>query len=297
MKMGILRTIEAMRAYRSSLDDSSAESLGFVPTMGGLHAGHKSLIDACRANNSVVCVSIYVNSAQFAAGEDYGRYPVTLEADLAMCESCGVDVVFLPKESCMYPSELVRTVTGEPCRNEGRSEGSSRPTFFRGVATVVCKLLSVVQPSDLYIGQKDAQQCAVITLLCGELWPLTSVHIVATVRESDGLALSTRNLYLTKPQRDFAPHIYKALQRSMRDFRRGERDASRLTRGIRDYLNAAQGRPEEFELIYVSICGKVDILELDYSIQVPEPRERRVLICVAAKMGDSRLIDNVELQL
>lgn len=294
MKPKLIRTIEAMRAYRESLD-GTPETLGFVPTMGGLHRGHKSLIDSCRRGSTVVCVSIYVNSAQFAPGEDYGRYPVTLEADFLLCESCGVDVVFLPREVDMYPSSLVRTVAGEPARNPGRSEGSSRPTFFRGVATVVCKLLSLVRPADLYVGQKDAQQCAVITLLCAEFWPLTRVHVVATVREHDGLALSTRNLYLDENQRAFAPRIYAALQRALREFRGGERNASKLTRAVRDCLE--KEKPQAFELIYVSICGKLDILELNYKVAIPEPSERAVLICVAAKMGDSRLIDNIELVL
>lgn len=294
--MKIIRTIEEMRQYRAALDIRD-EHLGFVPTMGGLHAGHKSLIDVCRSANTVVCVSIYVNSAQFAPGEDYGRYPVTLEADLEMCEGCGVDVVFLPKESDMYPSALVRTITGEPGRNPGRSEGSSRPTFFRGVATVVCKLLALVRPNYLYIGQKDAQQCAVISLLCRNFWPLTRIEVVPTVRESDGLALSTRNLYLTKPQREFAPNIYRALERASTSFRDGERSPVKLTGAIRDHLEKSEGRPKEFELMYVSICGKSDILELDDDVAVPEPAVCPVLICVAAKMGDSRLIDNIELVL
>ncbi len=293
--MKLLRSIEEMRAYRATVPKSS--TIGFVPTMGGLHDGHAELMRQARIEQDVVVASIYVNSAQFAPHEDLARYPITPEFDKKLCSDLGVDALFMPTEADVYPEThktYVRTIVGEPNRNT-RSEGASRPTFFRGVATVLCKLLTVVHPNALYCGQKDAQQCAVMEALRLALWPRMTVRVVSTVREEDGLAMSSRNTYLSPAERAYANAIYAALRSVQMLFASGERQVQALRACVHHYFEHVRPPPDQvmFELLYVSVCHKIELLEI--SDVVPEPGEAPTLMCVAAKMGDSRLIDNIQL--
>ena len=291
--MKVLRTIEEMRQYRQTI----STSIAFVPTMGALHDGHCELIKHARIDYDLVIVSIYVNSAQFAIGEDLDRYPSTPKTDEQSCANLGVDVIFMPTENDVYPdshASYIRTIVGEPNRNKF-SEGASRPTFFRGVATVLCKLLTVVRPDALYCGQKDAQQCAVMELLRRVLWPCMKLCVVDTVREVDGLAMSSRNTYLSTSERSYAPAIYRALQSASALFKDGSRCVRHLRNCILNHFEDIEKPPRDvvFDLLYVSVCHKTTLIEICDT--VPEPCDAATIICVAAKMGDSRLIDNIQL--
>lgn len=221
--MHIFKTIQEVRDYRRDLP--STFRVGFVPTMGCLHMGHASLMKQARAECSKVIVSIYVNPTQFAANEDFTVYPRTWEEDRCVCEAEGVDAIFLPSHSEMYPRghEKQRYY----CEVEGaveQAEGRSRPHHFRAVATVCLKLFNIVLPSDVYFGQKDAMQCAVIRSMIVELNVPVIFHVGDTVRESDGLALSSRNKYLSPSERrDVAPYLYKALLAGKESVMTGEK--------------------------------------------------------------------------
>jgi pantoate--beta-alanine ligase len=296
--MQLVRTPADLRAALAARPPTA--SLGFVPTMGGLHAGHGALVDACVRECDCAVVSLFVNPAQFAPGEDLAAYPRTEDADLRMLRAAGVSVVFAPPPDEVYPpgyTTYVTTGVGSAETNPA-SEGASRPTFFRGVATVVAKLLVLVRPDRAYFGRKDAQQCAVVKRMVEDLWlgVTTRVVCVDTVREKDGLAMSSRNVYLTGRERAAAPVIYRALCAGRKLVDSGERDAMAVRAAVRAVLDewAAGGEAEgiAFEVLYVSVCCAEDMRELEG--RMPEGVE--VLACVALKMGKTRLIDNVLVQ-
>lgn len=289
--MKVLRTVEEMCLVRTSVP--SEKSVAFVPTMGCLHDGHLGLVRAARKSHGVVVVSIYVNSAQFGVHEDLARYPVTTERDLGLLDIEDVDVVFMPAEKDVYPASHAtwcETAIGDGSRNTA-SEGAFRSTFFRGVATVMCKLLNVVRPDVLYCGQKDAQQCAVMRALGVAFWPQMQVVVVPTGRAEDGLALSSRNRYLSVRDRARAPALYRALRYALHLFHDGERDAEVLREKLRAHIDADGA----LEVLYVSVCDKLSMKEVGERIS--EPFERATLVCLAAKIDDARLIDNCELTL
>lgn len=269
-------TLEALREARAALRGP----VGVVPTMGALHAGHLSLVARARAENESVIVTIFVNPLQFGPSEDLAAYPRDLPGDLALLERAGVDLVFTPTPDMMYPPgfQTFVEVTGV---SQGL-EGAHRPGHFRGVATVVAKLFNLTQPDRAYFGQKDAQQVAVIRQMVRDLgFPLALV-ICPTAREADGLALSSRNVYLTPEQRRAAPVLYRALQAASTAYAAGERSAEMLRRIMRDTLAAEPlAQPE-----YVSAADADTLAELEGVVS------ERVLLSMAVRIGRTRLIDN-----
>ncbi|MFQ5861706.1 MAG: pantoate--beta-alanine ligase [Candidatus Brocadiales bacterium] len=270
---------------RVCLLKARGQTIGFVPTMGALHEGHLSLIRRARAENDSVVLSIFVNPVQFDRKDDFLSYPRQLERDLEVAFSEGVDIVFAPGAGEIYPEgystyvEVVGDLTSGLC-------GASRPGHFRGVTTVVTKLFNIVRPDRAYFGQKDFQQAAVIKGLVRDLEMDVDVVILPTVREADGLAISSRNQYLTDEERQMALSIHKALERATELFASGERDTKIFVREMRDILN----RAGVFAIDYVSIVDPGTLEELDEA----RPHHGAVAV-IAAWVGSTRLIDNMAL--
>lgn len=259
-------------------------SIGLVPTMGALHAGHTSLIQAARAETGFVIVSIFVNPTQFGPTEDLARYPRTLDQDVALCAREGTDVVFAPSDKEMYPGGG-RTVVDV----QGLQDvlcGASRPGHFRGVALVVLKLFNIVQPDVAFFGQKDAQQLRIIEQMVRDLDVPVRIRRCPIVREADGLALSSRNQYLDPNQRRQAPVLWQALQEARGLIDRGERDSAVVRRAIMDRLATASGAV----LDYAAIVNAE-------TLQPIARLHGAVLIALAVKFGGTRLIDNLQLEI
>lgn len=275
--MEVVRTRSELRALRSRL----AEPVGAVLTMGALHAGHRSLADRARAENASVVATIFVNPTQFGPGEDFARYPRDERADLSLLAAAGTDLVFVPPVEEMYPDGFATTVDvgsiAEPL------EGAARPGHFRGVATVVALLFGLIGPQRAYFGQKDAQQCLVVRRLVEDLALPVVIVVCPTVREPDGLAMSSRNRYLSPAERGAAPALYRALREGERRVMAGERDAERVRAAIRDVL----ADEPLISADYVSVADGRTLAELD---RLP-PGE--VLLSLAARLGQTRLIDNI----
>jgi pantoate--beta-alanine ligase len=255
--------------------------VGFVPTMGALHAGHRALLARARAESDVVVASVFVNPLQFGPAEDLASYPRDREADLAMLEAEGVDLAFVPAEGEMWPSppEVRLRVGGSPAE---RLEGMHRPGHLDGVVTVVAKLLHLVGPSRAYFGQKDAQQLAVIRRMVDDLAFPNQIVACPTVREPDGLAVSSRNAYLSVPERQRAAVLYRALQAGRAAFLAGRRDPAAVEAAARALLEGQPG----VEPDYVAL---VDAVSLEPAKQA-EPGQ---VLAIAARVGRTRLIDNV----
>jgi pantoate--beta-alanine ligase len=280
--MRVAHTIAELSDMRDELTATQPRpTVSFVPTMGALHAGHCALIGIARNVADVVVVSIFVNPLQFGPDEDYARYPRTLEHDLAVCEAQGVDIVFVPSVSELYPSGRHVSVTAGPIGTV--LEGRARPSHFDGMLTVVSKLFNIVRPDKAIFGQKDAQQLAAIRRLVADL--NFDIDIVAgpIVREEDGLALSSRNHYLLPPQRKTALVISAALRAAAR-----HDDAPSALRAARTVLGLAE-RDETFQLDYLCLVNPLSFAEL------PGDHQGEGLLVIAAQVGDARLVDNVEL--
>ena len=254
--------------------------IGFVPTMGALHKGHASLIEAARGQCDFVVVSIFVNPTQFGPGEDFEKYPRTLDADAGVCEKLGVDLTFAPSAKEMYPSEQLTWVEVEKLTEP--LCGASRPGHFRGVATVCAKLFNIVQPDKAYFGQKDAQQAVVIKRMVADSNMPLEIVVCPTVREADGVAMSSRNQYLSAEERKDAAYLYKSLQKCREMIEGGERRAERILSEMRSVLGRARGIKVE----YVSI---VDADTLGPVQRVEGP----ILAAAAVWIGSTRLIDNI----
>ena len=267
------QTSERIRASRLSL--------GLVPTMGALHAGHRSLIQRARVECERVVVSIFVNPTQFGPNEDYDRYPRSLEADLALCAAEGVDHVYAPSVEAMYPAAFATRVRVTGSLTE-TLEGAWRPGHLEGVATVVAKLLVTARPDRAYFGQKDAQQCAVVRRLACDLDTGTEIVVCETVRDPDGLALSSRNAYLDAEARRQALAIPAALAVARTLYRDGERDADRL-------IQAAIRRLAESPNLSVDYLAAVDA----ETLQAVQSVDDRCEILIAARIGGTRLIDSM----
>ena len=275
--MDVVRTVAELRRWRA---EQTGCSVGFVPTMGYLHEGHLALVRRAHAENERVVVSIFVNPLQFGPQEDYERYPRDLERDLALLRAERVDLVFAPSVEEMYPPGFATTVVVSGPVAE-RLEGEARPGHFHGVATVVTRLLNLVQPHRAYFGWKDAQQVLVVRRLVSDLALPVEIVPVPTVREPDGLAMSSRNVYLTPEERRVAAALPQALFAALERFRTGERAAEVLRRTVRDALARTPVRLE-----YVSVSDRESFEEV-------ERVERPALLLVAAWVGTTRLIDNV----
>ncbi len=277
--MQVVETIDEMRRLRSKL----TEPVGLVPTMGYLHDGHLSLVKRARTENTSVVVSIFVNPTQFGPQEDLKNYPHDTKHDLALLEKEETDIVFMPSAEEMYPPQFDSWV--EVSKVTERLEGAFRPTHFKGVATVVAKLFNIVQPTRAYFGQKDAQQAIVIKKMVADLNMNLEVVACPTVRESDGLAMSSRNTYLNPEQRRAAVVIYQSLSLAQQLWSQGERDAER----IRQEMIALIKKQPLANIDYVSIANTETLEELD-TISPP------ALISLAVRFGKTRLIDNVVLE-
>lgn len=257
--------------------------LGLVPTMGALHDGHLSLTRQARSDNRTMAASIFVNPTQFGPNEDFATYPRTFERDLELLESHGTDLVFAPPPSEVYPDGFDTWV--EPGRVAEGMEGAARPGHFRGVATVVAKLFTVTRPDRAYFGQKDGQQVAVIRKMNDDLNLGVEVVTMPTIREPDGLALSSRNAYLTGEERAAAPAVFRALSAAQSLWSEGERDAAELQRAA---LTALQIEPQISGVDYVSVVDAATMAPLNAVDDV-----RPAMIAVAVRLGSVRLIDNV----
>jgi len=281
--MDVVREPEQLRR---ACDQARAagQRVGLVPTMGALHAGHLSLVTAAAARSDFVVVSLFVNPTQFGPGEDLDAYPRTFEADRERCEQAGVATLFAPTNQAMYPpGEETRVRVGDTA---AALCGVSRPVHFEGVCTVVTKLFNVVGPCVAVFGRKDYQQLRVIKRLTRDLLIPVEVVGAPTVREADGLALSSRNAYLSPDDRQRATVIPKALTAAVGAFQRGERRVARLAGLVRDILE-----PGVDEIVYVTLAGPETVVPLDPEAATGD----RVLLAVAARVGVTRLIDNVVL--
>jgi pantoate--beta-alanine ligase len=276
----LFKKIKEIRSFLKELRRSESNlSVGFVPTMGYLHRGHMELVKLSKLQNEVTVVSIYVNPLQFGAGEDYERYPRDLERDLAMCEEAGVDVVFAPEDQEMYP-ELPKVKIDIPGLTD-RLEGAYRPGHFNGVAIVVLKLLHIVQPDRAYFGEKDYQQLKVVERLVKDLSLPVEIVPVPTVREEDGLACSSRNVYLSPEERQSALAIYKSFLLAQKLFQSGNTNANSLKEAIKDFLSK---QPHVRKIDYVEIT--------DEELNPVEEAKEGDRILVALYVGSTRLIDN-----
>lgn len=259
------------------------KQIGFVPTMGALHEGHMSLFSAARAETDIVIASIFVNPTQFGPNEDLDKYPRTLEQDLQACDKEGVDLVFTPTPDMMYPSGFRTYVEVHELQNV--LCGRSRPSHFRGVTTVVLKLFQIVQPDVAFFGQKDAQQARILEQMVRDLNVPVRIRVCPIVREPDGLALSSRNRYLTPEQRQRAVVLHNSLKQVRERVEVGERDAKQLEAFLRTNIENTEGA----RLDYAAV--------VDYETLEPiKVVQRRVLFAVAAYFGETRLIDNELLQ-
>jgi pantoate--beta-alanine ligase len=281
MKLAVVSDIARLRQAVAETR-RKGQSIGLVPTMGALHAGHLSLIEAARSQTDYVVVSIFVNPTQFGPSEDLSRYPRPLQRDLEMCGQAGADLVFHPEPAILYPSGY-RTFV-EVTGLQDVLCGASRPGHFRGVATIVLKLFNLVQPDRAYFGQKDAQQVRVLEQMVRDLNVPVEVCVCPIVREADGLALSSRNAYLEANERQRATILYQTLSEARRRIEAGERDAVRLRQGMAEQIASTPGAV----LDYAAVVD-ADTLE---PLALINPN-RPVLLALAVKFGGTRLIDNV----
>ena len=274
-----IQTVHAMRSWSRGLQREGV-TIGLVPTMGALHEGHRSLIRAARLACDASAVSIFVNPLQFGPLEDFDRYPRSLAQDLRLCQSAGVDAVFIPRAQEMYPPDFETAVSVQ--RLTRRYEGLSRPGHFGGVTTVVMKLLNIVRPDKAFFGQKDYQQTVVVEQLVKDLNLDTEIVVRPTVRETDGLALSSRNRHLSPEERKAATVLYRALSDGRELIRAGERSVKKV--------EAAMTR-----LIWAEPLARLDYLAVADPITLDEVRSvrGRVVLLLAVWIGKSRLIDNL----
>ncbi len=278
--MDVLDTVQRFREARDKVEGS----VGLVPTMGSLHEGHLTLVRRARSENDVAAVSIFVNPSQFAQGEDLASYPRDMERDLALLRDEGVDLIFAPTPEEMYPPGFDSWIHVE--KTSEVLEGAVRPGHFRGVATVVAKLFNVVRPHRAYFGQKDGQQLAVVRRMVKDLDMGLEIVAVPTVREEDGLAMSSRNVYLTHEERLAAPVIYRGLCRVLDLWRGGETGCDALRAEMKTTL---ESEPLVSSVDYVSIADPVTLEELAEA-------KPQAMVSTAVRIGKARLIDNVLLE-
>ena len=291
--MRLIRSAARMAALARRLE-RRGRRIGVVPTMGALHAGHASLIRCCAAESDVTVVTIFVNPLQFGPTEDFARYPRMLRRDLALARSCGADIVFAPSASQLYPRGFQTAVAPgalappallRKAKQAGlarRWEGAARPGHFSGVATVVTLLFQLTRPAAAYFGQKDYQQACVVKRLVSDLKFPLKIRVLPTVRERDGLAMSSRNVYLSPVQRARARALIRALRAAAARIRAGERRAARVAGAMRSLIRRQPG----LRLDYAAV---VDAATLEPLVRL----RGRVALLVAARVGRTRLIDNL----
>ncbi len=277
--MEIVETIEGMKALRRE----TSGPVGFVPTMGYLHTGHISLVSQARTDNSLLVVSIFVNPIQFGPNEDFADYPRDKERDLALLKQENTDVVFIPSNAEMYPHGFSSWVEVE--KITGRLEGNQRPGHFRGVTTVVAKLFNIVEPTRAYFGQKDAQQALTIKKMVADLNINIEIIVLPTLREKDGLAMSSRNVYLNANERQAATVLFRALTLAQKLRDNGEKNAKLM----RQEMVALINKEPLARIDYVSIADTETLDELNEI-------DRPALASLAVRIGKTRLIDNILLK-
>jgi pantoate--beta-alanine ligase len=279
----IIHTVEWMKQV-SRQARAEGRLTGFVPTMGALHAGHLSLIEAARRDASPVIASIFVNPKQFGPSEDYKKYPRDLEGDRRKLEEAGVDFLFVPPVEEIYPAGFRTSVIVEGLGD--RLEGKIRPGHFRGVATVVLKLLEIVAPRFAYFGRKDAQQARIIRQMAADLALDSEIVVCPIAREPDGLALSSRNQYLSTAERKAAAVLYRSLSRARSAIEEGERDSVRIVTAIRQELaREPLGAPDYVEIVDADSFEPIMRLT------------RTCLVLLAVRFGATRLIDNMQVEI
>ncbi len=277
--MEVAKTIEPVRSLVKAAR-SGGKKIGLVPTMGALHVGHISLIETAVKECDFVVVSIFVNPTQFGPGEDFEEYPRPLDADLEICIKAGTDVVFAPTPEQMYPEENLTWVNVEKLTES--LCGQLRPGHFRGVTTVCTKLFNIVAPDIAYFGQKDAQQAIVIRRMVADLNMPLEIIICPTVREPNGLAVSSRNKYLTEQQKKDAANIYKSLQKCRQMIDAGVKETTEIITEMRKILQ----RVPSIEIEYISIVDAETLRNIDHITG-------KILAAVAVRIGPARLIDNI----
>ena len=282
--MSLIKTIDDLRSEIKNKSNGKAINIGFVPTMGYLHEGHLSLIKRAKKENDLIVVSVFVNPTQFGANEDLDNYPRDIETDYKLAIHSGADIVFNPEVDEMYRdgNSTYVIVEGEITK---KLCGASRPTHFKGVTTVVAKLLNIVKPTNAYFGQKDAQQVAIIEKMVRDLNFDVNIITCELIRESDGLALSSRNVYLSEEERDQALILSKSLFKAKELFLSGERNSKNL----KDFI--------------ISKIKTKNLADIDY-VEIVHPKtlecidkiEEKALIALAVRFGKTRLIDNIYLE-
>jgi pantoate--beta-alanine ligase len=283
--MEIINRRQRMASVARKLRREEDKTIGLVPTMGALHEGHLSLVREARRMCDVVVVSVFVNPTQFGPSEDFERYPRDLTGDTTKLSDYNVDYIFAPHADEMYPKGFATYVNVEGLSET--MEGAARPGHFRGVATVLTVLFNTVRPDFAFFGQKDAQQTLVVRRLVRDLAFDIEVVVLPTVREQSGLALSSRNAYLTDEQRAAASILYKALSQAKEVYMEGERNPKRMAEVVRS-------RVEAEPLTRIEYVGVVDAETMEKFDRIPE--DRAVLIALAARVGRTRLIDNLVIQ-
>lgn len=274
----VIKTIDELRKLRKSLQGT----IGFIPTMGYLHAGHVSLVDLARRDNDYVIVSIFVNPKQFNEKKDYQTYPQDIPRDIKLLKNAGVDYIFLPGVEELYPQgyETYVSVGGISTKLEGKS----RPGHFDGVTTVVAKLFNIIQPTRSYFGQKDAQQVAVVKKMVADLNMPIEINVGKTIRENDGLAMSSRNVFLSDKERKQAPVLYQSLCVAQELFIDGERNSKTIINKMRELIDTTSGKID-----YISIADPQTLDEIDTI-------KREALVSIAVGFEKARLIDNIYLK-
>lgn len=275
ISMKIIKNIVEFKKIRANLDGT----VGFIPTMGYLHEGHLSLVKRARTENDCTAVSIFVNPKQFGPQEDFFKYPRDIEKDLSLLASVKTDIVFLPSVDELYPDSYETYVQLEVLSQ--KLEGTVRPGHFTGVATILTKLFHIIQPTRSYFGQKDAQQVAIVKKMVNDLnFPL-KVIVCDTIREPDGLAMSSRNVYLSKTQRQEAVVLYQSLTVAQALVKKGERDPEAIKKAMEQIIQATSGKID-----YISVADTQTLEEKDTA-------GKGTLISLAVRFGNTRLIDNV----
>jgi pantoate--beta-alanine ligase len=281
--MKVSKTIELVRQLVKEAR-RTGKTIGFVPTMGALHAGHVSLIDTAKQKCDYVVVSIFVNPTQFGPSEDFDKYPRPIEEDLKICQKAGVDLVFNPTTSEMYPDKNITCVNVEKLTDN--MCGRSRPGHFRGVTTVCAKLFNIVSPDFAFFGQKDAQQAIVIKRMVADLNMPLEIVVCPIVREQNGLAMSSRNKYLSPQEREDAAFIYKSLQKCREMVDSGIRKTETIIVQMRNILE----KKASIKIEYVSIVDEKTLENI-------EVVQDKVLAAVAVRIGSTRLIDNIPIDI
>jgi pantoate--beta-alanine ligase len=279
-----METVSTTAAVRERVTrwQRAGERVAFVPTMGNLHPGHISLIEVARKRGDRFVASIFVNPMQFGPNEDYAQYPRTPEKDQSMLADAGCDLMFMPDVGEIYPAGFDHSTRVTVPELSGLLDGEFRPGHFDGVSTVVAKLFNIVMPDIAVFGEKDFQQLAIIRRMVSDLCVPIEIIGAPTVRETDGLAMSSRNQYLTEEERKIAPHLYAALSRAVNRISGGEKDFAALERGELDGIRKAGFRPDYFTV-------------RDAKTLLPaEPQTKHMVVLVAARLGKARLIDNLQ---